>query len=223
VFQRGNRDVTVDQSVSSAFLLEVVPLEIRRRVVNDLVKERSFKVVVSLCAAYASFVLVQGATKLGLNVYRGWVGENAIRDLRRHVLAHLRVARVAAPGPEARGVAAAMIVGEVEPIGGFVGSSVSEPLLSGRNIAFGTRIYRPHRQMDGSGGIRSLCAAADIRAADAGCDKPPRRRAGVDFTAPRRERSRYASSIVRARRDPTANGSTGRCSSTWEFTSSSFR
>ena len=153
MFQRGNRDVTVDQSVSSAFLLEVVPLQIQRRVVNDLVKERSFKVVVSLCAAYASFVLVQGATKLGLNVYRGWVGENAIRDLRP----------------------------------------------SGRNIAFGTRIYRPHRQMDGSGGIRSLCAAADIRAADAGCDKPPRRRAAVDFTAPRRERSRYASSIVRAR------------------------
>jgi ABC-type multidrug transport system fused ATPase/permease subunit len=111
------------------FLLEVVPLEIQRRVVNDLVKERSFTVVVTLCAAYASVVLVQGATKLGLNVYRGWVGEIAIRDLRRHILAYLRIARVAAPGPEARGVAAAMIVGEVEPIGGFVGSSVSEPLL----------------------------------------------------------------------------------------------
>jgi ABC-type multidrug transport system fused ATPase/permease subunit len=111
------------------FLLEVVPLEIQRRVVNDLVKERSFRVVVTLCAAYAGFVLVQGATKLGLNVYRGWVGENAIRDLRRHVLAYLRIARAATPGPEARGVAAAMIVGEVEPIGGYVGGSVSEPLL----------------------------------------------------------------------------------------------
>jgi ABC-type bacteriocin/lantibiotic exporter with double-glycine peptidase domain len=82
-----------------------------------------------LCAAYAGAVLVQGATKLALNVYRGWVGENAIRDLRRHVLAYLRIARVATPGPEARGVGAAMIVGEVEPIGGFVGSSISEPLL----------------------------------------------------------------------------------------------
>ena len=83
----------------------------------------------TLCAAYAGFVLVQGATKLSLNVYRGWVGENAIRDLRRHVLAYLRVARDIAPGAEARGVGAAMIVGEVEPIGGFVGSSIFEPLL----------------------------------------------------------------------------------------------
>ena len=113
------------------FLLEVAPLEIQRRAVNDLVKERSFELVVVLCAAYAGIVLVQGSVKLGLNVYRGWVGENATRDLRRHILAYLRIARVASPGAEARGVGAAMLVGEVEPIGGFVGGSVSEPLLQG--------------------------------------------------------------------------------------------
>src|SRR5271165_188230 len=111
------------------FLLEVVPLEIQRRAVNDLVKERSFRLIVVLSAVYAGVVLVQGSTKLAVNLYRGWVAENAIRDLRRHVLAYLRIARAAAPGPEARGVGAAMIVGEVEPIGGFVGSSLSEPLL----------------------------------------------------------------------------------------------
>jgi len=113
------------------FLLEVAPLEIQRRVVNDLVKQRPFKLVITLCAAYAGILLVQGTIKLVTNVYRGWVGENATRDLRRHVLAYLRIARVASPGPEARGVATAMLVGEVEPIGGFVGGSVSEPLLQG--------------------------------------------------------------------------------------------
>jgi ABC-type multidrug transport system fused ATPase/permease subunit len=113
------------------FLLEIAPLEIQRRVVNNLVKERPFQWVVLLCAAYAGAALFQGTTKLGLNVYRGWVGESAIRDLRRHILAYLRVARIAAPGPEARGVGAAMLVGEVEPIGGFVGGSISEPLLQG--------------------------------------------------------------------------------------------
>jgi hypothetical protein len=46
-----------------------VPLEIQRRVVNDLVKERSFKVVVTLCAAYAGVVLVQGATKLAASMH----------------------------------------------------------------------------------------------------------------------------------------------------------
>jgi ABC-type multidrug transport system fused ATPase/permease subunit len=148
------------------FMLEVVPLEIQRRAVNDLVKERSFRLVLVLCAAYAGVVLIQGSTKLAVNLYRGWVGENAIRDLRRHVLAYLRIARVAAPGSEARGVGAAMLVGEVEPIGGFVGSSLSEPLLQA--------------------GI-----AAGVRAVDAGRDKLPRRRARLGSAAARRQHGRY--------------------------------
>jgi ABC-type multidrug transport system fused ATPase/permease subunit len=113
------------------FLLEIVPREIQRRVVNNLVKERPFQLVIILCAAYAGAVLVQGATKLGLNIYRSWVGENSKRDLRRRIIAYLKVARAITPGPEARGVGTAMIVAEVEPIGNFIGSSISEPLLQG--------------------------------------------------------------------------------------------
>src|ERR1700719_2510018 len=69
----------------SVFLLEVVPLELQRRIVNNLVKHRPFSWVVSLCAVYAGIVLVQGGTKLALNIYRGWVGERAKRELRRRV------------------------------------------------------------------------------------------------------------------------------------------
>jgi len=113
------------------FLLEIVPLEIQRRVINNLVKERPFQLVIVLCAAYAGAVLIQGATKLSLNIYRGWVGENATRDLRRQVIGYSGTARAVAFGAEARGIGTAMIVAEVEPIGGFVGSSLSEPLLQG--------------------------------------------------------------------------------------------
>jgi hypothetical protein len=59
----------------SVFLLEVVPLELQRRIVNDLVKDRPYRPVITLCAVYAGVVLVQGGTKLVLNVYRAWVGE----------------------------------------------------------------------------------------------------------------------------------------------------
>jgi hypothetical protein len=69
----------------SVFLLEVVPLELQRRIVNNLVKHRPFSWVVSLCAVYVGIVLVQGGTKLALNIYRGWVGERAKRELRRRV------------------------------------------------------------------------------------------------------------------------------------------
>lgn len=112
-------------------LLEIVPLELQRRVINDLAKDRRFWFIVVLCAAYAGTVLVQGGTKLIVNVYRSWLGERATRDLRRRV--HLLVSSPTAASStlEAEGVQASMIVSEVEGIGGFVGSAVSEPLLHG--------------------------------------------------------------------------------------------
>jgi ABC-type bacteriocin/lantibiotic exporter with double-glycine peptidase domain len=110
-------------------LIEVVPLELQRRIVDDLVKHRPYSWVVDLCAVYAGTVLFQGATKLVLNIYRGWVGERAKRDLRRRVHAFVETPAAAAPAVEAQGVASSMIIAEVEPIGNFVGASISEPLL----------------------------------------------------------------------------------------------
>jgi ABC-type multidrug transport system fused ATPase/permease subunit len=115
----------------AVFLLEVVPLEIQRRIVNDLVKHRSFWFVILLCAAYAVTVLMQGGTKLCLNVYRSWVGERATRDLRRRVSRLINSNSTVSSTPEAGGVQASMIIAEVEPIGGFVGGTFSEPLLQG--------------------------------------------------------------------------------------------
>ena len=85
--------------------------------------------MIALCAVYAGVVLVQGGTKLALNIYRGWVGERARRDLRRRVHTVVEAPAAASPAAEAQGITISMIVAEVEPIGGFVGESVSEPLL----------------------------------------------------------------------------------------------
>jgi ABC-type multidrug transport system fused ATPase/permease subunit len=115
----------------AVFLLEVVPLELQRRIVDDLVKHRDFWWVIALAAVYAGTVLVQGGTKLVLNVYRSWVGERATRDLRRRVHVLVSSTSAASSSPEAEGIQASMIVAEVESIGGFVGGSVSEPLLQG--------------------------------------------------------------------------------------------
>lgn len=113
----------------AVFLLEVVPLELQRQIVNDLVKHRRYSLVIALCALYAGVVLIQGGTKLVLNIYRGWVGERAKRDLRRRVHAFVEGPPASSPAAEAQGIAISMIVAEVEPVGGFVGESVSEPLL----------------------------------------------------------------------------------------------
>lgn len=127
----------------SVFLLEVVPLELQRRIVNDLVKHRPYSWVVGLCAVYAGIVLLQGGTKLALNIYRGWVGERAKRDLRRRVHTVVENPTAASPAAEAQGITISMIVAEVEPIGGFVGESVSEPLLQ-VGIIFSVLAYLIH-------------------------------------------------------------------------------
>jgi ABC-type multidrug transport system fused ATPase/permease subunit len=113
------------------FLLEVVPLELQRRIVDDIVKHRDFWWIVILAGIYAGTVLAQGGTKLVLNVYRSWVGERATRDLRRRVHVLVSSSSAASSTLEAEGVQASMMVAEVESIGGFVGGSVSEPLLQG--------------------------------------------------------------------------------------------
>jgi hypothetical protein len=86
----------------SVFLIEIVPLELQRRIVNNLVKDRPYRWVVILCTVYAGVVLVQGGTKLGLNVYRGWVGERAVRDLRRRIHAVIEAPPTSSPAAPRR-------------------------------------------------------------------------------------------------------------------------
>lgn len=114
----------------AVFLIELVPLELQRRIVNDLAKQRKFELVLTLCAVYGGVVLVHGSLKMALNVYRGWVGERATLELRRHILAVAGTSQ-ATTSADARGVEVSMVVAEVEPVGAFAGACLSEPLLQG--------------------------------------------------------------------------------------------
>lgn len=131
----GKHQIVIALLTITVFLLEVVPLELQRRVINDLVKHREYGMIVILCAGYCGSVLLQGGTKLILNIYRGWVGEWATRDLRHRVRLLASSSSDSSNGSEATGIQAAMVVSEVEPIGGFVGGAISEPLLEGGVLA----------------------------------------------------------------------------------------
>ena len=95
--QSGWHQVALVLLTIGAFHLEVVPLELQRRIVDDLTKQREFPLIVWLCAVYLGTVLVQGGAKCLVNVYRAWIGERATRDLRLQV--HLWSARPASPHP----------------------------------------------------------------------------------------------------------------------------
>jgi ABC-type bacteriocin/lantibiotic exporter with double-glycine peptidase domain len=112
------------------FLLSAAPLELQRRVINVLVDRGAFETVLWLAAAYVGVVLSEQSLKLCLNVYRGWVAEDSVRRLRSLVGQYADRATRDVSGEEA-GVEISMVLEEAEPIGGFTGVSLSEPLLQG--------------------------------------------------------------------------------------------
>src|SRR5476651_839498 len=70
----------------AVFLLSTAPLELQRRIVDDLARKGPFSAILWLAATYAGVSLVEQLLKLALNVYRGWVAESAVRTLRRRIL-----------------------------------------------------------------------------------------------------------------------------------------
>ena len=124
----------------TVFLLSAAPLELQRRIVNDAIGKGALDTIIWLAIAYAVVAVAEGAFKLWLNIYRSRVSERAVRDLRRRVGAQNGSARERALGGKApaaeeraisEGVEISVILTESEHIGGFVGMSVSEPLLQG--------------------------------------------------------------------------------------------
>ncbi|MFZ5780582.1 MAG: ABC transporter transmembrane domain-containing protein [Pseudomonadota bacterium] len=111
----------------AVFLLSAAPLELQRRVVNTIVEHGGLTTIVWLALCYAGVALLEQGLKLVLNVYRGWVSESTVRDLRRQARAYAAAAGLG--DADETGVEVAVVLEEVEPIGGFTGMSVSEPLL----------------------------------------------------------------------------------------------
>jgi ABC-type bacteriocin/lantibiotic exporter with double-glycine peptidase domain len=117
----------------AVFGLSTVPLELQRRLVNDLMARSAFEAIAWLAIGYAGVALVEQLLKLVLNVYRGWVAERTVRLLRERVGKAFPGTHAAST--EGTGVGIAMVVEEAEPIGGFTGVSLSEPLLQGGVLA----------------------------------------------------------------------------------------
>jgi ABC-type bacteriocin/lantibiotic exporter with double-glycine peptidase domain len=85
---------------------------------------------VLLCGIYAVVTLVQGGSKLATNIFKNSVGEAASRRLRLDTYAAaLHHREPAADGQE--GIGISIILSEADPVGLFIASAVSEPVLHG--------------------------------------------------------------------------------------------
>ena len=111
-------------------VLNTVPIEIQRRVIDRSLKEGSFRSLTLFVVAYAVVVLLQGSLKLVFNIYRSWVAEHAVRSLRSFINARDgEEGQSSAASATSQGTEISMVIAESEPIGAFMGESISEPLL----------------------------------------------------------------------------------------------
>ena len=69
----------------AVFLLELVPLELQRRIVNGAVEQSGLKFILMLCLVYVFVAVLHGSLKLVLSVYRGSVSEAANQRLRMRI------------------------------------------------------------------------------------------------------------------------------------------
>ncbi|MGO4440350.1 ABC transporter ATP-binding protein [Rhizobium sp. RAF56] len=112
-----------------SFAAGAAPLEVQRRLINTAVAEGSFRLVAILAAIYLAMALGEGMCKLGLNVYRNWLGESAILWLRRLTFRTAEGDGSDGDRMMAEGVPLSIILAEAEPVGGFIGTSLSEPVM----------------------------------------------------------------------------------------------
>lgn len=117
-------------------LLNLVPIELQRRLVNEVVETRDIDVLIAIGLAYAGVILLHQAVKFGLWMYQSWLAESAIRYTRGHLL-HLEDGAQT----EGRSGQTVSIVGaEVEKLGGFVGSGLSSACSNGAML-LGVAVY----------------------------------------------------------------------------------
>lgn len=107
----------------AVFPLTMVPLEFQRRIVDTAVAAEDLALILWLGAGYLGVVLVHAVLKYALNVYQGQVSEGVVRTLRR------RIANFGKKDAES-GQQVSMLAQEAERLGGFVGESLSFPLLN---------------------------------------------------------------------------------------------
>lgn len=114
-------------------------LEVPKRIVNDAIDSGHFpfekygvefsqeSYLLTLSALFLIVILVNGAMKFAINLYKGKVGERLLRRLRLIIYKKWR----AGAGAERRSEVIPVVTQEVEPIGGFAADAFALPVFQG--------------------------------------------------------------------------------------------
>lgn len=111
-------------SAVAVAVLNLAPIELQRRIVNEVVETQNVPLLIQFGLAYLAVVVLHQAGKFALRCYQMWLTESTNIYTRRHLLGLYGVKIETAEDSEGRVVS--IIGSEVEKLGGFVGEALSQ-------------------------------------------------------------------------------------------------
>ena len=111
----------------SVALLTFVPIDLQRRIVDEAIERTDVAALLFLGGLYLLAILAEGALKYVLQVYQGWVGESAVKTSRDQLAV---VAAERTEQDQSGGQTVNVIGREIDAVGGFVGTSISEFVIN---------------------------------------------------------------------------------------------
>src|SRR5271166_2048252 len=118
-------------------------LDLPKKIVNEAISGKEFpqhflgiefgqiSYLMILCGVFLVFLLINGWFKLHINVKKGQVGERMLRRLRYQLYERVLRFPLQHFDRTATGEIIAMMTGELEPVGGFVGEAFALPISQG--------------------------------------------------------------------------------------------
>lgn len=120
----GLHQVYVGAVAIGVTLFNFIPIELQRRVIDEAVATKDISRLTELGLVYLGVLGVYSCLKYVLFIYQGWIAESAVKTARDQ-LAPVAYKRARQP-TEASGQTANVLGNEVDTVGGFIGTSISE-------------------------------------------------------------------------------------------------
>ncbi len=108
--------------------LKVLPLEIQKRIVNDVLALKNTSLLLVYCLIYFCAVLLASGLKFIINWLQTLIGQRAMTDMRRELYRHILRLPLSFFRKTQAGTVSASLINELAPSATFVGTAIAVPL-----------------------------------------------------------------------------------------------
>ena len=151
----GRHQIYISLVALAVASISVAPIELQRRIINGAIEQDDLTLLLVLGGIYLGVILLRRVLKFLLAMYQGWLSESAVRycretmteialsedgDLEQVKERKSLPVKVEGKGTveeEADGQVVSVIRSEIDQVGQFVGTGISDPVASIAKLLFG--------------------------------------------------------------------------------------